>query len=71
MKKGGIFEAYTDTLMELYRSTKPLCDKIYLYRHFSMNQFTVDLRRQTLPGETAGKALARIGAAYRLRILGW
>jgi hypothetical protein len=36
-----------------------------------MNQFTVDLRRQTLPKETIGDALARIGAAYRLRILGW
>ena len=71
MKRGGIFEAYTETLKELYGPKKTLRDQIYLYRHFSMNQFTADLRRQTVPGETADHALARIGAIYRLRILGW
>jgi hypothetical protein len=35
-----------------------------------MNQFTIDLRRQSLPGEGAAETLERIGAAYRKRILG-
>jgi hypothetical protein len=70
MRKGGIFEAYTETLKDLYRSD-PLCDVISVFRHFSMNQFTADLKRQSLKGESAARALARIGAAYRLRILGW
>ena len=79
MKRGGIFEAYTETLGELYRPgsapdkpvAAPLRDRIFLYRHFSMNQFTVDLRQQAAPDESAAASLARIGAAYRKRILGY
>ncbi|MDR1588344.1 MAG: hypothetical protein LBS57_12890 [Treponema sp.] len=48
-----------------------LRDDILLFRHFSMNQFTIDLKQQALPGETLERRLERIGAAYRSRILGW
>jgi hypothetical protein len=34
-----------------------------------MNQFTIDLRQQAAPGETAAETLARIGRAYRQRVL--
>ena len=70
MKKGGVFESYTETLKELYQA-HPLRDQIYLYRHFSMNQFTMDLRQQAAPEESLAQSLDRIGAAYRKRILGW
>jgi hypothetical protein len=43
--------------------------QIYFYRHFSMNQFTIDLKKQTMPEETVDKSLKRLGAAYRERIL--
>lgn len=69
MKKGGIFDAYTEALKSHY--PEDLRGQIFLYRHFSMNQFTVDLRRQTAPGETPAETLERIGRAYRRRILGW
>jgi hypothetical protein len=72
MKKGGIFEAYTETLKNAHPEN--LREELFLYRHFSMNQFTVDLRRQAReapPGETLRETLERIGRAYRLRILGW
>ena len=74
MKRGGIFEAYTAALGELYGqavAASPLREQIAVYRHFSMNQFTIDLRQQTAPGESVSAALERIGAAYRQRILGW
>ncbi|MDR1837666.1 MAG: hypothetical protein LBQ89_08415 [Treponema sp.] len=70
MKKGGVFETYTEKLKELYTDKEQLYKQIYLYRHFSMNQFTIDLKQQAIPGETATKSLERIGAAYRRRILG-
>jgi hypothetical protein len=35
-----------------------------------MNQFTIDLGRQALPGEAVRDSLERIGAAYRERIFG-
>jgi hypothetical protein len=85
MKKGGIFEAYTETLRELYAPQgtvsaavkhTALGEQLFFYRHFSMNQFTIDLRQQTAPRETLSPdrrsaALERIGRAYRKRILGW
>jgi hypothetical protein len=70
MKRGGIFEPYTQALEELYAGTS-LGASVFLYRHFSMNQFSIDLRRQTGEGEGVPAALDRIGRSYRERILGW
>jgi hypothetical protein len=72
MKRGGIFERFTETIRTLYAgASEERRAELYLFRHFSMNQFTSDLQRQTLPNEPVTAALKRIGAAYRLRILGW
>ena len=72
MKKGGIFEAYTETIKKLYEQAgKYKYNQIYLFRHFSMNQFTIDLNQQAKPGESVAESLGRIGAAYRQRILGF
>ena len=70
MKRGGLFEVYTKTLKELYAKKPELLKQLFIFRHFSMNQFTIDLKKQTLPGESAAKSLKRIGTAYRQRILG-
>ncbi len=71
MKKKGLFEIYTDTLKMLYPKTDRLRNKIFIYRHFSMNQFTIDLNDKKSTDETLAEALKRIGEEYRLRILGW
>ena len=68
MKKGGIFEVYTEALKELFTGRE--LAHVLFFRHFSMNQFTIDLKQQALPGETLEKSLRRIGTAYRKRILG-
>jgi hypothetical protein len=68
MKKGGVFEAYTQELKALY-SDSGLRESVFLYRHFSMNQFTIDLKRQTVKGESLDQALKRIGKAYREKFL--
>ncbi|MCL2270029.1 MAG: hypothetical protein FWC24_01665 [Treponema sp.] len=68
MKKGGVFEAYTNELKALYAGTG-LADRVFLYRHFSMNQFTIDLNRQAIGGESLDSSLKRIGAAYRKKYL--
>ena len=70
MKNGGIFETYTEMLRQLYADKEQMYNKIYFYRHFSMNQFTIDFKKQTLPGESVSVTLERIGRAYRKRILG-
>ncbi|MCL2193176.1 MAG: hypothetical protein FWB78_07260 [Treponema sp.] len=68
MKKGGVFEVYTNELKNIYGTTAP-GETIFLYRHFSMNQFTIDLKRQALPGEALTQTLERIGTVYRQRFL--
>jgi hypothetical protein len=68
MKKNGVFEAYTTELKTIYGKS-PLKNSVFLYRHFSMNQFTIDLKRQTVRGEPLAKALNRIGTAYREKYL--
>jgi len=70
MRKGGIFETYTEELKTLYSDKKEMYKQVFIYRHFSMNQFTVDLRKRTQGGESVSKALKRIGKAYVERILG-
>jgi hypothetical protein len=75
MKAGGSFEAYTERLRTLYGQSgipgESLKNALFLYRHFSMNQFTIDLKQQANRGESMEKALKRIGEAFRLRILEW
>jgi len=68
MKKGGVFEAYTGELKTIY-SGADLKDSVFLYRHFSMNQFTIDLKQQAVRGESLEKTLERIGVTYRERFL--
>jgi len=70
MRKGGIFETYTEELKTLYAGKKEMYKQVFIYRHFSMNQFTIDLKKQAQSGETVSKTLKRIGKAYRERILG-
>ncbi|MCL2801619.1 MAG: hypothetical protein FWD28_07685 [Treponema sp.] len=69
MKKGGIFEIYTEELKKLCTKNIEFNNNLFLYRHFSMNQFTIDLKKQALQGETASKTLKRIGKAYREKFL--
>jgi hypothetical protein len=68
MKKGGVFEAYTEELKAIY-GDNVLMNSVFLYRHFSMNQFTIDLKQRAIPGESLTKTLKRIGTAYRERFL--
>jgi hypothetical protein len=69
MRKGGIFETYTEKLKELYANNEKMYKQLFFYRHFSMNQFTIDLKQQAKPGESVIKSLERIGKGYRVRIL--
>ena len=68
MKKGGIFETYTKRLKELLEK-KEKKSSVFLFRHFSMNQFTIDLKKKSQKTETVEESLARIGAFYRQRII--
>jgi hypothetical protein len=74
MKKGGLLESYTENLKKLYAEKPDLYKQVFIYRHFSMNQFTIDLKKQAsseaaVANEPVGKSLTRIGSVYKQRIL--
>jgi hypothetical protein len=71
MRRGGVFQTYTETLRALYQNRVSRREELLLFRHFSMNQFTIDLKRQRQAGESPEESLTRIGTSYRERILGW
>jgi hypothetical protein len=68
MGKNGVFAAYTEELKAVY-GKNGLKKSVFLYQHFSMNRFTIDLKKQTLPGEPLTRTLRRTGTAYRKRFL--
>jgi hypothetical protein len=69
MKKRGIFETYTQELAAFISQKLIKRDDVFFFRHFSMNQFTIDLNKQKQADETVEQALSRIGGAYRERII--
>jgi len=70
MKRKGLFEVYTERLKEISGKNIEFYKQLNFFRHFSMNQFTIDLKQKSLNGETVEKTLKKIGKAYRERILG-
>ncbi|GAB1484579.1 hypothetical protein MASR2M78_33970 [Treponema sp.] len=69
--RGKLFEPFTRALEEAYPEGDPLRSSILLFRHFSMNQFSVDIRKKSLAGEDLDVTLQRTGTEYRQRIFGW
>jgi RNase P/RNase MRP subunit POP5 len=65
MKKNGIFEVYTEAL----RRDAALLESLLLFRHFSMNQFAIELSQKRLPDESTAAALLRIGSAHKEAVL--
>ncbi len=66
----GIFRPFALALPEQTRAAALDPERVLVFRHFSMNQFSGDLKRKRLPGEGAMDALRRIGAEYRKEKLG-
>lgn len=86
LRPHGLFERYRDTLKAAYTddappdaSAAPHCaawNAVRVYRHFSMNQFLIELRteRATTAAEPAAEpiaqTLARIGVRHRQELFG-
>jgi len=71
--KGKLFEPFSTAMAKEYgadTSSVAAAGNIFLFRHFSMNQFSADIRMRTIQGESTGDALQRIGSYYRERELG-
>ncbi len=77
LRPKGLFSKYAETLTGIYTGTKIMNTKknVYLFQHFSMNRFAIDLRdsiyikgHKDLP---VTEKLALLGESHRKEILGW
>jgi hypothetical protein len=67
VKKNGIFAVWGRRLAEVF----PNQNSLYFYRHFSMNQFTIELSQEQkqAPDKPLAETIKRIGIAHRERVL--
>lgn len=71
LKDGGLFEPYRDELARrLARAPEQVLASVWAFNHFSMNQFSIELKRKARRGESIVETLARVGAENRKRVFG-
>ena len=69
LKKKGIFSVYHDTLRQSYSNKN--WEYVYLYQHFSMNRFLIDLKEYKQKEDlSVEQALHEIGKKHRIEIFG-
>jgi len=68
----GLFRPYAEALAGAYAGGGDgLRETVLLFRHFSMNQFAIEMKQKRNVSRPLPEELARIGAENRRRILGW
>jgi len=78
LREKGLFSVYADELAGAYGTASEqhpagelVSPPVYLFQHFSMNRFSIDLRSRSDPEKSLAENLAIIGKAHRKEILGW
>jgi len=72
LRPRGLFSTYAAALAEEYRGAGPAVrDSVLLFRHFSMNQFAIEMKAKRDAALPLREELSRIGIENRRRILGW
>ncbi len=66
----GLFRIWADAFRAGLPASGLSPERILVFRHFSMNQFSADYYRNRRPDEEPMQALRRIGSAYRRDKLG-
>jgi len=70
--KRGLFRHYADALGKAYADApEALRKRVWLFRHFSMNQFSQEVNKNADPSKPLLEELERIGVSNRRRLLGW
>ncbi|ULQ58729.1 hypothetical protein K7I13_09205 [Brucepastera parasyntrophica] len=72
LRKSGLFSLYAETLKKEYEKKRKLSDAdVYLYQHFSMNRFSIDLKSHYNGSITLAENLRSIGLMHRKEVIGW
>jgi hypothetical protein len=68
---GRLFSSWAEETKKLYADADPeLRQRLWVFRHFSMNQFAIEYKKSAVSGGPMSR-LAAVGKANRGRILGW
>ena len=84
LKEKGLFTSYRDTLKQSILGSQldnspwdnPQWDKVFVFQHFSMNRFTIDLaeytkqNEATLKNKSLKEAIAQLGILHKNEIFG-
>ena len=79
LKPKGIFSVYKTALQELFNAEAGAFEKsfennfeksVFVYQHFSMNRFTIDLKEKSKQGLSLAENLREVGQLHRQEIFG-
>ncbi|MCI1210091.1 MAG: hypothetical protein LKF96_11675 [Treponema sp.] len=67
IKKGGIFVPYRETMTAAYQTDDKAWQNVFVYQHFSMNRFLIDLSafEKKHDADNRKKALEKLGTAHK------
>ncbi|PIE99083.1 MAG: hypothetical protein CR988_00330 [Treponema sp.] len=71
LKSRKVFEKYANCIYNLYSNLPEAKQKIYLFQHFSMNRFSIDLKKNYQSQLSLKENLNKIGTKHRQDILGF
>ena len=75
LRPKGLFVPYRDALNAAYadclQEVSGAASRVFVYQHFSMNRFLIDLKEKSQPELTLKENLHRTGLFHRKEILGW
>jgi hypothetical protein len=71
LKERGLFLPYKEALQDFYTEKKTVKEQVFVYQHFSMNRFLIDLNTHSDPKNSLKENLEKLGKSHRLEILGW
>ena len=70
LKKNGIFALYNHELKKSYENAKEEWSRVFVFQHFSMNRFSIDLKNymEKNPGLEISEAARRLGEMHKKEI---
>lgn len=72
LREKGLFRPWAEALGAAYEGAPAaLVDRVWLFNHFSMNQFAIEVKKKADPAKPLLGELGRIGVENRKRVLGW
>lgn len=70
LKPKGIFSLYRDSLQKFYTENPNEWEKVFVFQHFSMNRFSIDLNEHTDKKISLQENICKLGKLHKEEIFG-